>query len=160
MPYTTLSGDADSFRILVIEAGTGSEPIRCSLESARLSSRPAYHALSYYWGDQSQLEAIFVNNIRVAITRNLWLALVSLREADEDTPLWADAICINQQDDLEKASQIPIMGSVYQGANSVIIYLGDHKPYNNRHRRLSPLAAEVSVVDSLRSSEHSGGYIK
>jgi hypothetical protein len=75
-----------------------------------------YEALSYQWGDQKRLKAIFVNDVKVAVTEYLWLAFSSLRHAQHPKGLWANAICINQRDDDEKALQIPIMGSIYQRA--------------------------------------------
>jgi hypothetical protein len=148
VPYTPLSASPDSFRILVLLPGTGSEPIRCKLASAQLSESPSYEALSYQWGDQTRVKAILVNDIKVTVTENLWLALSSLRDAQHPKSLFADAICINQQDDDEKASQIPIMGSIYQRARSVIIYLGNHKTYNDNHLHASTLDA-VAITDAL-----------
>jgi hypothetical protein len=38
--------------------------------------------------------------------------------------LWADAICINQMDPVEKASQILHMGEIYSQAHRVVVWLG------------------------------------
>lgn len=37
---------------------------------------------------------------------------------------WVDAICINQENDAEKASQVALMGHIYKRAQSVIVWLG------------------------------------
>ncbi len=42
--------------------------------------------------------------------------------------LWADAICINQKDELEKSHQIVLMEDIYAQAESVYIDLGDVQP--------------------------------
>lgn len=39
--------------------------------------------------------------------------------------LWADAICINQRDPIEKASQVAMMDKIYSFANKVIADLGE-----------------------------------
>jgi len=39
--------------------------------------------------------------------------------------LWADAICINQDDDIERAQQVGIMRFIYSQAKSVFIWLGN-----------------------------------
>jgi hypothetical protein len=39
--------------------------------------------------------------------------------------LWADAICINQDDIDERNQQVKQMGLVYQQANHTMIYLGE-----------------------------------
>lgn len=98
-------------------------------------------------GDQTRLKAIYVNGVKVTITENLWLALSSLRDAKHPKCLWADAMCINQRDDDEKAMQVPKMASIYQRAVSVIIFLGNHTPYNDLHKRSS-----LDTVESLTKS--------
>ena len=37
---------------------------------------------------------------------------------------WIDAICINQEDDLEKSSQVALMGEIYKEAANAIVWLG------------------------------------
>lgn len=39
-------------------------------------------------------------------------------------PIWIDAACINQSDDLEKSSQVSHMGRVYSMAEKTLIFLG------------------------------------
>jgi hypothetical protein len=39
--------------------------------------------------------------------------------------LWVDAVCIDQQNDDEKAHQVASMASIYARANRVIVWLGD-----------------------------------
>ena len=43
----------------------------------------------------------------------------------EPRTLWADSICINQEDLAEKGLQIALMGRIYAKAKRVLIYLGD-----------------------------------
>jgi hypothetical protein len=38
--------------------------------------------------------------------------------------IWIDALCINQSDNVEKAIQVPLMGSIYTNARQVIVWLG------------------------------------
>ncbi|CZR65847.1 uncharacterized protein PAC_15747 [Phialocephala subalpina] len=38
--------------------------------------------------------------------------------------VWIDAVCINQQDSVEKAVQVGMMGRIYKSAKSVIVWLG------------------------------------
>jgi hypothetical protein len=37
---------------------------------------------------------------------------------------WVDAVCINQSNDVEKSSQIPLMADIYRGASRVMVWLG------------------------------------
>lgn len=56
-------------------------------------------------------------------TVNLESAFRHLRFAHIARVLRIDAICLNQQDDEEKASQIPLMHLIYQRATSVVVWL-------------------------------------
>jgi hypothetical protein len=61
---------------------------------------------------------------RLLITKNLDVALRRLRLTDKKRRLWADAVCINQSDEKEKATQIPPMVHVFRGARRVLAWLG------------------------------------
>lgn len=51
----------------------------------------------------------------------------TFRHESEPITLWADAICINQRDDVEKSLQVAQMGRVYSAAESVIVWLGEEE---------------------------------
>ena len=134
--YTPLA-DEKSFRILhVLPAQSFDDPIRCSLwESKKVGLFPeqrlGYYALSYVWGQPDTAEFIIVNGKEFGIHQNLRDALQELRwqhriGKDSSRPflLWVDAICINQSDDLENSSQIPRMGTIFEQAAEVVIWLG------------------------------------
>ena len=44
--------------------------------------------------------------------------------ADVNSPIWIDALCINQDDAAERASQVQLMGRVFQDASCVFAWLG------------------------------------
>ena len=43
--------------------------------------------------------------------------------------IWIDAICIDQKNPLEKTTQIPLMGEVYNNAELVLAWLGNDTRY-------------------------------
>lgn len=49
---------------------------------------------------------------------------MELRKQSTTRYLWIDAICLNQEDDIEKSEQIPLMGQIYSQARKVIFWLG------------------------------------
>lgn len=104
-------------------------PIRCELIIYRLPEstgrKHLYEALSYVWGSQSETHTIIVNGCDFQVTRNLYTALVHLRDNQLERILWIDAICINQEDDDEKSEQIPLMRSIYAQADRVLVWLGE-----------------------------------
>jgi hypothetical protein len=58
------------------------------------------------------------------VTSNLHAALKALRHSKETQTFWIDAVCINQGDDHEKSTQIPLMKHIYGKAERVILWLG------------------------------------
>jgi ankyrin repeat protein len=83
-----------------------------------------YAALSYTWGDAEKPYEIVVNGSRLAVTKNLHLALRHLRCQDQDRILWIDAICIDQDNHRERGHQVQQMASIYNEAERVVIWLG------------------------------------
>ncbi|KAF8242220.1 hypothetical protein K440DRAFT_134415, partial [Wilcoxina mikolae CBS 423.85] len=109
--------------------------INIEVETVSLSDSPRFIALSYAWGDPAKNVRISCNQKDLYITSNLARALCTVFAAFDKgkTPgfqhgdtilLWADGICINQDDIEEKASQIPLMRDIYSKAQSVIAYIG------------------------------------
>ncbi|KAH8660465.1 ankyrin repeat-containing domain protein [Xylariales sp. PMI_506] len=83
-----------------------------------------YDALSYVWSGNEKPRSIIVNEQDVLVTKNLYMALLRLRYSHGERYLWIDAICINQEDDIEKEHQIKIMPDIYGQAKQVVIWLG------------------------------------
>jgi hypothetical protein len=48
-----------------------------------------------------------------------------------ETLLWAAAICVNQQDQAERSSQILLMRRLYQNAESVSAWLGPYPDHDD-----------------------------
>jgi hypothetical protein len=127
--YKLLEGPT-SIRLLELAACAQPDgQLSCNIRHADLDDSPFYEAVSYVWGDETNLNTIVCNGVELSITRNLAAALYSLRHRNEAMPprvLWVDAICINQKDTArEKEHQIPLMRRIYAEAAEVIIWLGN-----------------------------------
>jgi hypothetical protein len=95
--YSAIDLEVPAFRLLRLLKGDD-DLIRCQLFEAWLYQQESsmdYAALSYTWGDTEKVHEIIVNGSRLAVTKNLYLALRHLRFQDQDRILWIDAICIN-----------------------------------------------------------------
>ncbi|KAH6691099.1 heterokaryon incompatibility protein-domain-containing protein, partial [Leptodontidium sp. MPI-SDFR-AT-0119] len=101
-------------------------PIKCSVQPHSLNWNPAYEALSYTWGDPSDICPISINfNGRPRhISTNPEAALRALRYYEFPRVLRIDALCINQDDDAEKSRQVAMMGYIFESARTVVIWLG------------------------------------
>jgi hypothetical protein len=124
--------EEDAFRLIFLQPSQdGSAPIQCSIKHSTLSRyehelQNHYTALSYVWGDPNDIRTIFVDRRPVQITASLESALRHLREQEPGRVLclWADALCINQTDVLERNRQVQQMGAIYSTAHHTVIYLG------------------------------------
>jgi len=119
----------DHFRILELlpdgAIGIVGSQVHCRLRTERLSdSEDNYTAISYVWGDPDNRVPIVCDGKIVEITVNLADALRHIRDHTEHRFVWADAVCINQQDDIEKGHQVKRMGQVYENAVEVVVWLG------------------------------------
>jgi hypothetical protein len=83
-----------------------------------------YEALSYVWGTTRAAHAVTANGFLLGITQNLDLALRHLRDPIQAKVIWIDALCINQEDIDERNYQVPLMGSIYEGASQTTVWLG------------------------------------
>jgi heterokaryon incompatibility protein (HET) len=127
--YECLS-EPDSFRIILLQPSTSHDtPLHCTLLHTTLSQCDCdiidhYTALSYVWGDATRYGCIFVDEKIIDITTTLEAALRDLRDRTRIMRIWADAICINQKDDNERAVQVGLMARIYSTAHHTVIYLG------------------------------------
>jgi hypothetical protein len=126
--YDSLDESQIQTRVLhILPALDFQADIHAILSIVSLSDKgpPFFNALSYCWGDPSDRRPIQINGHKKFITSSLETALRHLRKKDEDLIIWADAICINQDDIEERGSQVQIMSEIYKSASSVIVWLGE-----------------------------------
>jgi hypothetical protein len=112
------------FRTLVLLPGSGEEPLQCNLQTLLLSETH-FEAISYVWGSDVKDHEIVCEGRTVAITSNLWTVLQHIR-SNVPRVLWADSICINQENLEEKAQQVRMMGQIYRSADRVLIFIGSN----------------------------------
>lgn len=121
--YEPLDPKSD-VRLLILEKGSGTEPVRCRLTWASFLRKPYYEALSYTWGSALNAKTIYIQGCPVTIRNNLFQALSALRRKDAGRILWVDAICIDQDNVLERNHQVSLMKQIYAAATEVLVWLG------------------------------------
>ena len=125
--------------------------VRLPAASQTLRSSPRYEALSYTWGDVRNRQSITSDTGDLLVTRNLFEALIHLRHTEEIRTLWVDAVCINQDEVLERDAQVRLMGRIYSRADLVIVWLG---PSANSSDIVPPLVERlVSLWDERDQDE-------
>ena len=127
---------------------------------------PAYNALSYTWGQKNrhQIRCDDVEETRdsrdrrhyLSVYESLWLALQRLRHETDERTLWIDAICISQTNNAERNDQVLLMRKLFQGAENVILWLGEESrdcasAFDLVSRIVAANGQDLSLVDKQRS---------
>ncbi|KAK3317359.1 heterokaryon incompatibility protein-domain-containing protein [Cercophora scortea] len=115
---------ASQIRLLTLEPGSGDAPLQGSLSVVSLNAA-SFEALSYVWGSGEKPCQILTPSGALPMTKSLHSFLLRLRLDDRPRVLWADGLCINQADDVEKGSQVMLMPEIYSKANTVLVDLGE-----------------------------------
>lgn len=124
--YSKLS--TGEFRTLYLFPGASNHPLVGQLEKSTLQRHVPYQAVSYVWGSPKLERLLNTPSGAIPITESLFTALVNFRSTTQPVRLWADAVCINQASDVEKAQQISMMGVIYRQASEVLVFLGPSAP--------------------------------
>ncbi|KAL6354292.1 hypothetical protein LRP88_11618 [Fusarium phalaenopsidis] len=171
----TLEEHADQlpFSYFTSPMGPNGESI-CLVDRAKLDFYAKYNYIpseELRWKNRSSRE-IEVDGNRVPVEENLFLcfeALLNIRKRldeasrgdnDRDSdkkwpPVWADALCINQADLAERASQVKFMGQLYRTARLVYAWVG--KLDRLSHRALLAMAT-ILDFDATRSHAQDSSY--
>lgn len=102
--------------------------MRTILMSHSVMSRNYQHELN---NDQHMQERWGIFQAMIGEEISQWSGLEGGTEQWVHSNYWLDAICINQEDDLERGHQVNFMGDIYSQAASVIAWLG---PGNEGYR--------------------------
>lgn len=111
-------------RFLLLDPGQGDEPLSGVLITEALSSGVPYEAISYVWGSNVKDHTILCSGRIIHITANLHSVLRQVRWPTKFRAVWADSICINQDDIDERTQQVASMGDIYSEASRVLMCLG------------------------------------
>lgn len=147
--YQQLSKGDDYIRRLILEPGKGEAPIVTRLEQIQLSRAHdlyPFKTISYVWGSSNKDQVISVDGKPLEITKSLRNCLWQTRDPYEPVALWADAICINQNDEKEKGQQVALMGQIYARSQQTLICLGLDVEDQESARDLAGIVGEVEVM--------------
>jgi hypothetical protein len=153
--YSPLSLPDKEIRLIVLRpCDEADAAIDCDIVCAKLPGNPKYEALSYTWGDGGNTNSIKLDDKVHHIRENLWLALRRLRLKKESRILWIDAICINQDDTIERNHQVNQMWFIYKQAERVVAWLGIDT--DDSHIAMGFL--EKLTYEPVVHHEYYGGY--
>ncbi|KAJ3533229.1 hypothetical protein NM208_g8078 [Fusarium decemcellulare] len=164
LPYLDLDPADNCIHLLRIKPPTApdlskTEQIECDLlDNISLDSITGrYTALSYCAGSPHDTEIVLVNGIPFNAFANLGHALRQARHfwmesGDRDELLlWADQICINQNNSSERTHQVKFMADIYVVSHQVLVSLStEHDPEGG----LGWLQGKVLKLESWRAEDN------
>ncbi|RDW72876.1 hypothetical protein BP6252_06783 [Coleophoma cylindrospora] len=136
-----------------------------TVEHVFLADNPSYEALSYCWGDPRPTEKLSYGDGKyIEVTKNLQAALINLARTEiphdaQRRLVWADAICINQQDIEEKNVQVGMMREIYRNAQAVQIWVGEEEEDDDKGFDLLRRLLHVSSSRTTSQHTHSISYM-
>jgi len=127
--YEPLRATNNEIRLLkLFPSSEPSSQVRCELKTVSLNDNHSYFALSYCWGDTRDQEVILLDDSNKLVTKNLYNALISMRDTEVARLWWIDALCINQDDIEERSLQVLRMTAIYRTAFRVVAWIGPQNP--------------------------------
>ncbi|KAJ8106233.1 hypothetical protein OPT61_g9673 [Boeremia exigua] len=171
--YQPLLPAANSIRLVQILPGEPGSSIYCRIIDYTIRDDQAsglFEGLSYVWGNPAVVQRIYIAPSYVTaaplkeacsymdVAANLSSALQRLRDRCIPRTMWIDAICINQDDLGERASQVSFMVRIYSHALRVIVWLGDAHDDDEDTFHLIEDAAEYAQSNQDISTTRQKGF--
>lgn len=149
-------------RLLILTHGTGEDILVGSIKTVDLdaSELDSFEAISYVWGSDEKDQSILIDGRSLPITNSLREALIQTRLPEKPRTLWADSICINQDDTIEKGHQVFAMGRIYKASRRTLICLGIEPHHAEKAREAAALINDVAAMieDVLRDLSFTDEY--
>lgn len=145
--YVPLHQQKNEFRL--VELQSFNDTLVARLRHYSFQDPPPYLALSYHKGDPRSFVIMLLDGIEVPISPNLEKALRELWPSKYHL-IWADSLCIDQQDENEKAAQILRIRVIYREAQLVAAWLGIERDGSDQVMRL--LGSILSVQSGRGNS--------
>lgn len=104
-------------------------------------------------------KTIIINGASMEIYESLHTILMSLRPFTDAAGrvLWVDAICINQDDMIERNKQVPMMDRIYQNSRRTVVWLGaDDEVSEESFSMLHDLAQDARALRNTSSASSFG----
>lgn len=119
--------------------------IQAKSHDPTLANTDESRSISYVWGSSTSESFIVIQGQRLHVPASAERVLRRLRHHDKLRVVWIDAICINQNDKVEKGHQVAMMAEVYSHTCQNLVWLGEG--YLNIDAALASLQA---VNDDLQ----------
>lgn len=123
------------------------------IETYQMTQCPPYIAISHAWSDQ-----IFATGISSSFGGAAIRTVISERYPSIQH-CWVDNFCIKQDDDADKAEQIPLMGDIYRHAEVVAIVLTTEFGFDQRQVDAVALMLQPVLEAWETETEQTEGFV-
>jgi hypothetical protein len=116
-------------RLLDLQWDKDDKHPQVTIQTYPMDKAPPFEALSYAWGDSHTSRPIrCVGGGFIHLSVNLYCAIHNIIRPGGRRLMWIDQICIDQDNAVEKAVQVALMGRIFSTATRVLVWLGDAPP--------------------------------
>jgi Heterokaryon incompatibility protein (HET) len=157
LPYEYQALPKDKYiRYLVLDPGKDDESLSGCLVTAHIDRVPEFDAISYVWGSPHQASQINCDGKLICLTASLRDVLRRVRLPNTVRNLWADQVCINQEDLKERGHQVALMAKIYGKSRTTLVWLGDAT--DDHADEVSSLIADVNGMVQAQLLDHHGSW--
>jgi hypothetical protein len=155
-PYSYSDLQKNHFRLLKI-SNNAETPFLLELHDFELTTAPPFTAFSYVEDDEQNPIYVTVNNQSLPITKNLYDTLSTFYDetgSNTDEYIWAEGLCIDQQNENEKADQVGLISNIFRQAAIVYAFLGHPKTQLtfSEQKSLTMLVSEILYFLSIHTN--------
>jgi hypothetical protein len=144
--YSSLDGKGD-IRMLCLHPGQPDDELQGTLEPLWINDQKKhYEAISYCWGDASDLSTMVCNGRKLTITKSSAAVLKRVRLKSNPRLVWIDRICIDQKNITERNQQVRQMKWVYESASTTLVWLGEEADSSHEAFGLVRELAEIAAI--------------
>ncbi|KAG8414672.1 hypothetical protein J3459_014165 [Metarhizium acridum] len=108
-------------RLLKLSKSTPWSPVKCELVHVRLDEAIKFETISYTWGSQQTRKGLILDGGRLDVSERVYQIVHDRASFLMTRHIWIDSICINQQDNEEKSSQVQLMRKIYGSSYHTLI---------------------------------------
>ncbi|KAI1160630.1 putative heterokaryon incompatibility protein [Nemania serpens] len=136
-------------RLLKLSKSTPWSPVHCELTPVLLNNVPRFETISYTWGPQRVMKPLILNGRRFRVSARVYDILHDRVSCLMTRYIWIDSICINQDDENEKSSQVRLMRNIYSSSYQTIVWLGYAQDANDAVGFLAHLRRRMALDDPV-----------
>jgi Heterokaryon incompatibility protein (HET) len=145
--YTNLQNERNIRLLAVYQDEDGN--LIGELISKPLDTAKGFTAISYTWGEEKETHELSINGHKHLISRNAHEILHYFATSVDNSLLWIDTICVDQNDDKDKSQQVRLMREIYNKAARVVIWLGSPPKTSLAQDMVTELCSQTSRNETI-----------